>query len=433
MSGINGDFVERIKYSLDIVDIISEYIPLKRTGNNYTALCPFHQEKTPSFTVNPDKQFYYCFGCGSGGDLISFVMEIENISFREALKILAERAGLDLPASDISFQERDRKERELIFTINKLSAKFYHYLLMESEAGEKAVKYMADRGFDRNDLRSYYLGYAPDGWQALTNFLQKRGFTGEDILKAGLALQGKNGKLYDRFRDRIIFPIYNIRGEVIAFGGRTLKEAENTPKYLNSPETAVYKKGRNLYGINWALDEMRKTGNVVIMEGYTDVIQAHKHGINNAVASLGTAFTIEQAQLMKRYVSNVYISYDADAAGARATLRGLDILSKEGLNIRVIELPPDKDPDEFIKNEKKAGFGRLMDDAVNLMEFKIKQAAGNYDLSRIDDKITFTKKLAGLLSEINDTIERELHIQNASRKYNIELETLKKGVSIYRS
>lgn len=432
MSGKNGDFVEKLKYNLDIVDIISDYLPLKRVGSNYMALCPFHQEKTPSFTVNPDKQFYYCFGCGTGGDLFSFVMEMENISFREALKILADRAGLALPTLDSTFQEKDRAERELIFTINKLSAKFYHYILMKSEVGEEAVKYMENRGFDRNDLKLYYLGYAPDRWQTLTKFLLKRGFAKVDLIKAGLASQGKNGKIYDRFRNRVIFPIFNIRGEVIAFGGRILTKAENTPKYLNSPETSVYKKGKNLYGLNWALEEMRKTGNVVIMEGYTDVIQAQKHGINNAIASLGTAFTIEQAQLMKRYVSNVYISYDADAAGARATLRGLDIISKEDLNVRVIELPPDTDPDEFIKSEKKSGFDRLMDEAVNLIEFKINQAAGNYDLSKIDDKISFTKRLVKLLSEISNTIERDLHIQNAAGKYNIEVETIKKGINIYR-
>ena len=356
---------------------------------------------------------------------------MENISFREALKILADRAGLALPTLDSTFQEKDRAERELIFMINSLTAKFYHYILMKSEVGEEAVKYMENRGFDRNDLKLYYLGYAPDRWQTLTKFLLKRGFAKVDLVKAGLASQGKNGKLYDRFRNRIIFPIFNIRGEVIAFGGRILKKAENTPKYLNSPETVVYKKGKNLYGLNWALEEMRKTGNVVIMEGYTDIIQAQKHGINNAIASLGTAFTIEQAQLLKRYVSNIYISYDADAAGARATLRGLDIISKEGLNVRVIELPPDTDPDEFIKSEKKSGFDRLMDDAVNLIEFKIKQAAGNYDLSKIDDKISFTKRLVKLLAEISNTIERDLHIQNAAEKYNIELETIKKGIRIY--
>src|SRR5690554_2540409 len=284
MSGKNGDFVEKIKYNINIVDIISEYLPLKRVGSNNMALCPVHQEKATSFTVNPDRQFYYCFGCGTGGDLFSFVMEMENISFREVLKILADRAGLALPTLDSTFQEKDRAERELIFMINSLTAKFYHYILMKSEVGEEAVKYMENRGFDRKDLKLYYLGYAPDRWQTLTKFLLKRGFAKVDLVKAGLASQGKNGKLYDRFRNRIIFPIFNIRGEVIAFGGRILKKAENTPKYLNSPETVVYKKGKNLYGLNWALEEMRKTGNVVIMEGYTDIIQAQKHGINNAIA-----------------------------------------------------------------------------------------------------------------------------------------------------
>ncbi len=431
MSGINEDFVEKLKYNVNIVDIIADYVPLKKAGNNYKGLCPFHQEKTPSFNVNPDKQFYYCFGCGAGGDVISFLMDLENTTFRETLKLLADHTGMVIPANDNPYYRKQREEKERIFQLNKLSAKFYHYLLINSEVGKEAANYLEKRSFSKEYFQKFKLGYAPNKWQSLAHFLNKRGFSDDELIKAGLVSKGKNDQCYDRFRNRVIFPIFNIRGEVIAFGGRILNDEESAPKYLNSPDTLVYKKGENLYGLNWARDEIRKTSNAVVMEGYTDVLTAHKCGITNAIASLGTAFTNEQARLLKRYASNIYISYDADAAGARATLRGLDILDKEGLNVRVIQLPDNQDPDEFIKRRGKSGFEKLEKEAVNLTEFKINQLAKEYDCNKIDEKINFTNKLLKILSNIKDEVKRDIHLQNAAENYNIESETLKKGIIRY--
>lgn len=434
MSGINEDFVEKLKYNVNIVDIIADYVPLKKAGNNYKGLCPFHQEKTPSFNVNLDKQLYYCFGCGAGGDVISFLMDLENTTFRETLKILADHSGMVMPANNNPHHQKQREERERIFQLNKLSAKFYHYLLINSDVGEVAANYLAERGFSKEYLRKFKLGYAPNKWQSLVRFLNKRGFNDDELIKAGLVSRGKNDQCYDRFRNRVIFPIFNIRSEVIAFGGRILDDQESGPKYLNSPDTLVYKKGENLYGLNWARDEIRKTSNAVVMEGYTDVLTAHKSGIKNAIASLGTAFTNQQARLLKRYGSNIYISYDADAAGARATLRGLDILDNEGLNVRVIQLPDQQDPDEFINKRGKSGFGKLEKEAVNLTEFKINQLAKEYDCNKIDEKINFTNNLVKILSDIKDEVKRDIHLQNAAQKYNVESETLKKGIiSYYKS
>ncbi|MFP4660720.1 MAG: DNA primase [Halanaerobiales bacterium] len=431
MSGNNENFVEKLKRSIDIVDVISDYVPLKKAGNSYKGLCPFHQEKTPSFFVDPDKQLYYCFGCSTGGDVLNFLMDLENTTFRETLKVLADRAGLVMPSDDTPYQKRRREERERVFEVNRLTARFYQYLLTREEVGKEAVDYLRERGFSDGDISKYRLGYAPDRWQALFNFLQKRGYSDEELLKAGVVSRGKNNDCYDRFRDRVIFPIFNIRGEVIAFGGRILDDNESAPKYLNSPETPVYQKGENLYGLNWARDEIRKTDSAVIMEGYTDVLTAQINGLGNAIASLGTAFTSEQARLLKRYATNIYISYDADAAGARATLRGLDVLDKEGLNVRVIQLPDKLDPDEFIKKEGKTGFKALEKDAVNLIEFKIKQIAKEYDYSRIDEKINFTRRLIKIIGDIEDDVKRDLHLQNTAEEYDIDIETLKNGIINY--
>jgi len=258
LSGINEDFVEKLKYNVDIVDIISDYVPLKKAGNNYKGLCPFHQEKTASFNVNPDKQFYYCFGCGAGGDVISFLMDLENTTFRETLKILADHSGMVMPANDNPYYHKQREEKERIFRLNKLTAKFYHYLLLNSDVGKDALNYLKKRGFNKEDFKTFKLGYAPNRWQGLVNFLKKREFTEDELINAGLVSRGKNNQCYDRFRNRVIFPIFNVRSEVIAFGGRILDEEESAPKYLNSPDTPVYKKGENLYGLNWAKEEIEK-------------------------------------------------------------------------------------------------------------------------------------------------------------------------------
>ena len=428
MSGNFEEFVEKIKNIVDIVEIVSDYIPLQKAGKNFKGLCPFHLEKTPSFNVNQDKQFYYCFGCGAGGDIFNFLMEIENITFKEAVEILANRAGLRVPSYNNPYQQQEIRERERIFYLHKLTARFYHYILCKTEAGKKALHYLNQRGFTASDLKKFYLGYAPARWDSLLKFLLKKGFTLEEIEKAGLVSRGKSGNYYDRFRDRVIFPIFNIRGEAIAFGGQILEEKDSAPKYLNSPETMIFKKSENLYGLNWARDSIRTGNSAIVMEGYTDVMTAHKHGLDNTIASLGTAFTAEHARLLKRFTQNVYIAYDADTAGAAATLRGMEILESAGLNVRIIQLPAGLDPDEYIKNEGKEGFARLQETAVSLIDYKVGQLVTQYRPDTIEGKINFTRALVRLLAEIDDQIKRDIYIQAFADKYNIEAETINRGI-----
>lgn len=429
MSGVSEDFIEKLKDTVDIVDVVSDYVALKKTGKNYKGLCPFHQEKTPSFTINPDKQFYYCFGCGAGGNVFNFLMEIEHITFQETLKILAKRAGLEIPHQS-SHEKRIMVERDRLFEINQVAAKFYHYLLMEKEIAAKAVEYLKKRGFTREDMESFYLGYAPPGWRSLLNFMTGRGYQQEELLKAGLVLTNNNNSYYDRFRDRIIFPIFNLRGEVLAFGGRIINSTvSNTPKYLNSPDTLIYKKGENLYGFNWARDKIRETDSAIMMEGYTDVLSAHKAGITNAVASLGTALTVEQAKFLKRYAQTIFIAYDADAAGTSATLRGLDILKKAGLNVRVINLPENTDPDDFIREQGKKEFARLQEEACSLIDFKIEQIVKGKDLTKTDEKVNLTREIVQLLAGLEDKIEREVYLQEIADRFQLNFEVLREEVA----
>lgn len=417
------NFVEEVKSRIDIVDVISEYVQIKKAGKNYKGLCPFHQEKTPSFTINPANQFYHCFGCKAGGDVFNFLMEIEHITFKESLKILAKRAGLEMPNQ--TEQERHRANlREKLFNINELAAKFYNYLLLELDIGEKALKYLSERGYDKEDIEKYNLGFAPDRWDALLNFLTDKGYKRNDLVKAGLVITKNNNRYYDRFRNRVIFPIYNIRGEVLAFGGRIIDSEVSQPKYLNSPDTMIYDKGENLYGINWAKESLRMNDNAVIMEGYTDVLTAHMAGIENAVASLGTALTAKQARFLKRYVSRVFIAYDADTAGAKATLRGLDVLKNEGLSVRVISLPQDSDPDDFIKENGSSEFNKLKENAPDLIEFKINQIIQSQRDNKADEKINVTREIVNVLAKLDDPLERDIYSHRAADKLGLDEEML---------
>lgn len=433
LAGIPDRFIEKLKDTVDIVDLISNYVELKKTGKNYKGLCPFHQEKTPSFNVNPDRQFYYCFGCGAGGDAYKFLMEIENISFYESVKQLARRTGMELPQQS-PHQKKIMAERDTLFEINYLTAKFYNYLLREDKVASKAVEYLQQRGLTRKDMEEFFLGYAPPGWRGLFNFLRSKNYSKDELLKAGLILSGKKNNYYDRFRDRIIFPIFNLRGEVLAFGGRILnKDSSSGPKYLNSPDTLIYKKGDNLYGFNWARDEIRKQESAIIMEGYTDVIRAHKAGICNVLASLGTALTFEQARLLKRYTDKVYIAYDADTAGAQATIRGLDILKNAGINVRVIKLPSGLDPDEFIQKEGKTGFQKLQQKAVGLVDFKIEQIVGDKDNFESEEKVSKTREIIELLADLEDSLERDVYLRKIADRFQLDYELVKKETDMLNS
>ncbi len=421
-------FIEELKNSVDMVDLVSDYLELKRSGERYKGLCPFHNEKTPSFFVNPDNHFYHCFGCGAGGDVINFVMEIENITFSESIKLLAERAGIELP--DLNDNQRRRyKEREKIFVLNKLTAKFFNYILLEKNMAKEARSYLEKRNFTKDDIKKFQLGYAADEWQMLMSFLKKREYSFDLMDKAGLITKGKNNSYYDKFRNRIMFPIFNNRGEVIAFGGRILDDQSNYgPKYLNSPETPIFSKKKNLYGMHLAKEKIRETGTCIIMEGYTDVIQAHKYGFENAIASLGTSFTEEQARLIKRYAENAYIAYDADTAGNKATLRGLEILSEAGIDVKVIELPMGSDPDQLLIKKGAEGFKKYMDNASSLVDFKINMIIKDKDLKDPGLRIKALKSIIDLISEISSELKREIYIERASEKTDFSKKVLSEEV-----
>ena len=423
MGTLSNEFKEEVKDRVDIVDVISDYVKLKKSGKNYKGLCPFHQEKTPSFTVNPANQFYHCFGCGAGGDVFSFLMEIEHITFFESLKMTAERVGMELP-NQSNHQKKVANFRDKIFEINMISAKFYNYLLLKHDIGEKALAYLKNRNYSEDDIKKYSLGFAPDKWTALYKFLKNKGYTKDEMVKAGLLVKKNEQKFYDRFRNRIIFPIFNSRSEVLAFGGRIIDDSINQPKYLNSPDTMVYDKSDNLYGLNWAKKYMRKSNNAIIMEGYTDVLTAHMNGIKNAVASLGTSLTEKQAKMLKRYVSKVYIAYDSDTAGAKATLRGLEILKEEGLNVKVIKLPEDTDPDDFIKLRGEKKFLNLKDDSLSLIEFKVDNIISSKNLRNADDRINTTHKIVEVLAQIKDPIEREVYTKEIAKNIDLDADLL---------
>jgi DNA primase len=342
--------------------------------------------------------------------------------------MLAERTGMELP--DMSNQQRQmNKEREEVFSLNKLAARFYNYLLTDTNMGKKALEYLNNRGFDEEDIRKFNLGYAADEWQLLLNFLKKKGFSLHLIEKAGLISEGNNNSYYDKFRNRIMFPIFNNRGEVIAFGGRILESEDGYgPKYLNSPETQIFSKKKNLYGLHLAKESIRKENSCVIMEGYTDVIQAHKNGFENSIASLGTAFTEEQATLIKRYTENAYIAYDADTAGNKATLKGLEILNEIGINVKVIELEEGSDPDQLLKNEGSDVFSQFIEKAVNLIDFKINMIVKNRNLSEPGIRKKVLRSIVKLLSEVEDNLEREIYIERAAAKTNFKADVLAEEV-----
>ena len=412
----NEDFIEKVRFSNDIIDVVSEYTNLKKSGQSYKGLCPFHDEKTPSFNVSPDQQLYYCFGCGVGGNIFNFIMEVEGLNFSEAVEFLAERANIELPQqSNSQARQRKRSQRNKLLKIHKLATQFYNYLLLESELGRQAYNYLVERGFDEETIEKFQLGFAPDRWQGLYNFLSDKGYEDEILLKSGLILPRKNNDgYYDRFRNRVMFTIFDHRHQAIGFGGRVLSSDEE-PKYLNSPSTPLFDKSENLYGLNWAKKEMRQTDEVIITEGYTDVITASDFGIENVVASLGTSLTTQQAKILKRYVERVYIAYDADAAGAQAALRGLEILKKEGLEVKVINLGNDKDPDEYIKEEGKEKFLQLKNNATSLIQFKINQVLKNKDLANVDERVNVVQKILPILYAIDDSVEREEYLKQIGR------------------
>lgn len=424
MAYYSEDAIEEVISNTDIVEIIGQYVSLKRRGANYIGLCPFHREKTPSFTVAPDKQIFKCFGCSEGGTVIQFIMKIENLDFKESLEFLADKANIDISKFDIggnfSGSSADKDIKERIFNLNKTAAKYFYDALFENVNDKQNTTlkdYLQKRELSREVVTKFGLGFGNKKQEGLYNHLIKEGYTREEILKSGIVTLNTKGNIYENFAGRLIFPILDTRDRVIGFGGRVLDNS--LPKYVNSPENIVYHKGKNLYGMNVAKKE--KLDSLIIVEGYMDTVALHKSGINNAVASLGTALTEGQAKLIKKYTDTVVLSYDQDNAGRTATLRAIDILYKVGLKVKVLMLDHQdtKDPDEYIKKYGKNKFLECVHKSLNHVDYKIKVLESNLDTNSMDSKIEFLNKVANILASIANNIERDMYIDDIVKKYRI--------------
>ncbi|MBP5152931.1 MAG: DNA primase [Lachnospiraceae bacterium] len=419
------ELIDEIRQRNDIVDVVGSFVSLKRAGANYTGLCPFHSEKTPSFAVSPTKQMCHCFGCGAGGNVITFIMKYQNATFPEALKYLADRAGITLPEPEYSEEEKVRRsKRDELLNINLKAAGFFCYRL-KSREGEAGLKYLKDRGLSDETIKQFGLGFAPLSRDNLYNYLKQQGFSTEIIRESGLVTFDEAKGFNDKFWNRVMFPIADERNRVIAFGGRVMSDAK--PKYLNSPETAVFDKSRTIYGLNIARSTRRDF--FILCEGYMDVISQHQAGFNNAIASLGTAFTSGHASIIKRFKKPVYLAYDSDGAGVNAALRAIKILRESDVVCRVINLRPYKDPDEFIKNMGAEAYEQRIKDAENGFLFEVRILYESKNMSDPDEKTAFIKEACELLASIPDEIERESYMSAFSDHYAVSAETVKRTVA----
>ena len=417
------EIIEEVRNQNDIVDVISEYVKLQKKGANYFGLCPFHNEKSPSFSVYPGKQMYYCFGCGEGGNVISFVMKYENYSFIEAVQMLASRAGIELPQVTRSKEEKENADkRSQILTINTLAAKFYYYML-KSEKGAFAYHYLRGRELSDNTITGFGLGYSDKYSDSLYKYMKSKGYKDDILKETGLFTFEEKG-VHDKFWNRVMFPIMDVNNKVIAFGGRVMGDGK--PKYLNSPETKVFDKSRNLYGLNIARTSRKDY--LLICEGYMDVISLHQAGFNNAVAALGTSFTSGHASLIKRYAKEVVLTFDSDGAGIKAALRAIPILREAGLSIKVLSMKPYKDPDEFIKALGPEAYEERIEKATNYFIFQVGTLMNEYNLDDPSEKTEFHNKVADMLLEFEDEIERNNYLESVCRTFNIPLDGLRQLV-----
>ncbi len=414
----SDELLDEIRSKNDIIDIVSQYVVLKRTGRNYMGLCPFHKEKSGSFCVSPDKQIFHCFGCGVGGNVFHFISKIENLNFKESVEFLAHRSGIELPTSDDYQEDKLAKLKAKVYEVNKCAAEFYHQNLYKPTA-KLAQEYVKKRHLDNRTLKAFKIGYS-GRFNELYTELKSKGFSEEEILASCLVNKNKDGKFIDRFRNRLMFPIVDTRERVIAFGGRVLDDSK--PKYINSPEDIVYSKGRNLFAFNLARKSDSKT--IIMVEGYMDAVSLHQRGINNAVASLGTALTEAQGRLLRRSCEKVIIGYDADGAGQAATLRGLEILQNLGCDIRILQIEGAKDPDEFVVKYGPDKFQRYVNNAISLVEFKVKMLKKDLNLDNVNDKIKFLNEVAKIVAKVDNNMEREVYIDKISFEYNISKEAI---------
>lgn len=417
---IPQEILDEIVARCDIVSVINEYVPLKRRGSNYQGLCPFHNEKTPSFSVSPAKQIFHCFGCGKGGNVFRFVMEIEGISFVEAVEKLAKRAGVKLPEKEMTLQQRKALEqRKRYQQINELAARYYHSVLMNSAMGQPYRAYLKQRQIQESTIETFRLGATPAGWDNLYREMKKRNITDQELLDLGLISPTKKGTYVDRFRQRLMFPICDEKGTVIAFGGRIIDKDSSPQKYLNSPDTPLFHKSRTLYGLHLARSGIRNADQAIIVEGYMDVISCHQYGITNAIAPLGTAFTAEQGKLLMRNTYQVGISFDGDAAGTKATMRCLNILSDLGCTARVIQIPDNADPDEYLKKYGKEAFEQLISTGQELIMYKIAKYMETTNTDTITGKMKVVSLLLPDLQKMQSAVARESAIREISQKLQV--------------
>lgn len=425
MSYYPREVIDDIRSGNDIVDVVGQYVKLKRSGSSYVGLCPFHNEKTPSFHVNQDGQYFHCFGCGVGGDVIGFMMKYGNYSYPDALKVLAERINYILPEGEMSADIVKKRElKQNLYEIHKIAARFYYEQLM-SDNGKIAAEYLDKREVKLGIRRKFGLGYSPVAKGALYENLKSKGFTEDTILKSGLVYKRDNGAYYDKFFNRLMFPIIDVYGNIIGFGGRVLGDGQ--PKYLNSPETEIFNKSRNLYNLNNA--KASKIREFILVEGYMDAIAIYQAGFHNVVASLGTAFNENHAKVLKSYADSVILLFDSDEAGVKAVLRAIPVLENAGLKIKVLQVHDAKDPDEFIKRFGAAEFGELLKTAKNHIIFQAEQLQKKYDLNILDDKIAFSKDIAKLLSSVESSIETDAYLKEVSKMTDIDLPAIQDEIA----
>lgn len=417
---IPQETIDEIRDRIDMVELVSSYVIMKKRGRNYVGLCPFHLEDTPSFTVSPDKQIYYCFGCQKGGNCFDFLMEYEHLTFPEAVEKLAARAGVPLPEQEMSPGEKRRlDERRKLYEVNRAAAQFFQSCLAQAAS---CRVYLDRRGLSPEVIAGFGLGYAPESWEGLKTHLLQAGFAEGLLLQAGVLTRGESGRVFDRFRNRLMFPIANPKGNIIAFGGRILGEGE--PKYLNSAENPVFNKSRNLYALHLAAAHIREKGEAVLMEGYIDVMTAHQFGVKEAIAPLGTAFTEDQAKLLKRYCQKVLLAFDGDGAGQKAALRSMEILARQDFRIHVLELPRGLDPDDYLRKEGAEGWADLCGKAPSHIEFLIARAFANHDATRAEGKADIVKELLTPLLSIKDAVEKNSYVRGLAQRLDIAEELL---------
>jgi DNA primase len=424
---IPNEEIDNIRSKFDIVEIISRYIELKKKGRTYFGLCPFHSEKTSSFAVSPDKQIFHCFGCGAGGNIYSFLMNIEGWSFIEAVKKLADEAGIN-----ILFQEDNSNElymRNQLLRAHELASKFYQYILLETEMGNHALEYLYNRGFSKQVIEEFKLGFAPSNSDTILKFLSKRGFSEDELVAAGLITRNKN-QAFDRFRNRVMFPIWDSQGKVIAFGGRIIGSGE--PKYLNTSDTIIFNKSRVLYNLHRARSDIRMKGEAIVFEGYIDVIAAYQKGIKNTIATLGTSLTEEQAKILRRNVEKIALVYDGDNAGKNAALRATTILENENLNVGIAQLPNGLDPDDYFKTNSIEAFEQLINDSISKVQLQTQLIREKYSFDNGEDKVNYAMEVVHIIGEIDQSPKREYLLKELSKEVNLSVDSLREELEKYR-